>query len=128
MGIFAKFKASWRRGFSHAGETLSEEYIGQNAPKRLRYGLYLIAIVLMLLVVLGIYWSNEPEPFSVLKDSNSGLPIVVGVTTTNTLIGVVDVLLAKPGGYLSNDLMPPAIWLDNLPNWEYGVLIQVRDQ
>ena len=43
MSIFAKFKASWRRGFSHAGETLSEEYIGQNAPKRLRYGLYSVS-------------------------------------------------------------------------------------
>jgi hypothetical protein len=127
MGVFAKFKAGWRRVFSHACETLSEEYIGKNATKRLRYGIYLSAIVLMLLVVLGVYWSNEPEPFSVHKDSNSGLPIVVGVTTTNTLIGVVDVLLDKPGGYLSNDLMPPAIWLDNLPSWEYGVLIQVRD-
>jgi hypothetical protein len=23
--------------------------------------------------------------------------------------------------------MPPSLWLDNIPNWEYGVLIQVRD-
>jgi hypothetical protein len=23
--------------------------------------------------------------------------------------------------------MPPTIWLDNIPNWEFGVLVQVRD-
>jgi hypothetical protein len=127
MGVFTKIKTGWQRMFNNAGETLSEEYIGKNAPKRLRYGLYSSAIVLVLLVVLGIYWSNEPAPFSVYQPSNSGQPVVAGVTTTATLIGVVNILLDKPGGYLSNDLMPPAIWLDNVPNWEYGVLIQVRD-
>tara|TARA_B110000914_G_scaffold224965_1_gene244309 strand:- start:1077 stop:2138 length:1062 start_codon:yes stop_codon:yes gene_type:complete len=127
MGVFTKIKTGWQRMFNNAGETLSEEYIGKNAPKRLRYGLYSSAIVLVLLVVLGIYWSNEPAPFSVYQPSNAGQPVVAGVTTTNTLIGVVNILLDKPGGYLSNDLMPPAIWLDNVPNWEYGVLIQVRD-
>jgi hypothetical protein len=127
MGVFTKIKTGWQRIFNNAGETLSEEYIGKNAPKRLRYGLYSSAIVLVLLVVLGIYWSNEPAPFSVYQPSNSGQPVVAGVTTTATLIGVVNILLDKPGGYLSNDLMPPAIWLDNVPNWEYGVLIQVRD-
>jgi hypothetical protein len=35
--------------------------------------------------------------------------------------------LEKRGGYLSNDIAPPGIWLDNIPNWEYGALIQVRD-
>ena len=127
MSILANLKDRWRRIFRGAGETLSEEYIGKNAPKRLRYGLYATAIVLLLLAALGIYWSNEPKPFRVHEPSSSALPVVVGVTTTNTLIGVVDVLLNKPGGYLSNDLMPPSIWLDNLPSWEYGVLIQVRD-
>jgi hypothetical protein len=23
--------------------------------------------------------------------------------------------------------MPPSLWLDNIPNWEFGVLVQVRD-
>jgi hypothetical protein len=36
-------------------------------------------------------------------------------------------LLNKPGGYLSNDRFPPGIFLDNIPSWEYGVLVQVRD-
>ena len=38
-----------------------------------------------------------------------------------------DDLLDKPGGYLSNDRMPPSVLLDNMPNWELGVLQQVRD-
>jgi hypothetical protein len=36
-------------------------------------------------------------------------------------------LLEKPGGYLSNDRTPPSVFLDNIPNWEFGVLQQVRD-
>src|SRR5690606_35071064 len=32
-----------------------------------------------------------------------------------------------PGGYLTNDIAPPGLWLDNMPSWEYGVLVQVRD-
>jgi len=28
---------------------------------------------------------------------------------------------------MSNDVMPPWVFLDNLPNWEFGVLVQVRD-
>ena len=39
----------------------------------------------------------------------------------------METLLDKRGGYLSNDIMPPSIWLDNIPNWEFGVLVQVRD-
>jgi hypothetical protein len=53
--------------------------------------------------------------------------MVVGYTTVDTLITVASTLLEKPGGYLSNDVMPPSVFLDNIPNWELGVLTQVRD-
>ena len=56
-----------------------------------------------------------------------GREVVVGSTTTAALIRAAETLLDKRGGYLSNDIMPPGLWLDNIPNWEYGVLIQVRD-
>ena len=59
MGVFTKIKTGWQRMFNNAGETLSEEYIGKNAPKRLRYGLYSSDIVLVLLVVLGIQSKRE---------------------------------------------------------------------
>ena len=40
---------------------------------------------------------------------------------------MVGTLLNKPGGYISNDRFPPGLWMDNMPSWEYGVLVQVRD-
>jgi len=52
---------------------------------------------------------------------------VTGYVTTATLIETVDVMLHKRGGYMSNDIMPPWVFLDNVPNWEFGVLTQVRD-
>ncbi len=89
-----------------------------------------IALYLLLALVLGFYWSSEPDQYSV-RDSvaanSSGQPMLVGVATTSTLIRVTSTLLDKPGGFLSNDIFPPGIWLDNIPNWEYGVLIQSRD-
>ena len=36
-------------------------------------------------------------------------------------------MLNKSGGYISNDYFPPGLWLDNIKNWEFGVLVQVRD-
>ena len=47
--------------------------------------------------------------------------------TVATVKALMTTLLEKPGGYLSNDIMPPGVWLDNMPNWEFGVLVQVRD-
>ena len=43
------------------------------------------------------------------------------------MIKVSEALLNKPGGYLSNDIMPPSLFLDNMPAWEFGVLEMVRD-
>jgi len=52
---------------------------------------------------------------------------VVGYVTTVTLMRAAETLLDKPGGYLTNDVTPPGVLLDNMPNWEYGALVQVRD-
>ena len=91
-----------------------------------------LVLYLVIMLVVGFFWSTEPEPFSVvdnaqqLTSDNNG-PVVVGTVTAATLIKVTNVLLEKQGGFLSNDIFPPGLWLDNIPNWEYGVLIQVRD-
>lgn len=90
-------------------------------------GLYLFGAL-----VIGWYWSQEPDLFSVQQNAEvtaaqSGQQIVSGYTTVITLRTIAETLLDKPGGYLSNDIFPPGIWLDNMPNWEYGVLVQVRD-
>ncbi len=82
--------------------------------------------VFLFLVILGIYWSRSPKVFWVNEFVADGSH-VVGYSTTDTLIRVSETMLDKPGGYLSNDIMPPGVWLDNIPSWEYGVLTQVRD-
>lgn len=92
----------------------------------------IVSFILLAFSALGIYWSAEPEPFNVVDQAIQeatfvNRPVVIGTTTTATLIHAIEVLLSKRGGYLSNDIMPPSSLLDNIPNWEYGVLAQVRD-
>jgi hypothetical protein len=91
-----------------------------------------VAGLLLFALILGIYWSDEPDQFGVRENTASraeelGKPVVVGSVTTATLIEVSRTLLEKKGGFISNDIFPPGVWLDNITNWEYGVLIQVRD-
>lgn len=81
-------------------------------------------------VGLGWYWSRTPDLFDVV-DATAALSesgkAKTGVATTVTAIKLGETLLEKPGGFLRNDIMPPGVLLDNIPNWEYGVLIQLRD-
>jgi hypothetical protein len=85
------------------------------------------ALVVALAWGLSFYWSREPAPIWVIAETPAGEPTVVGYSTVHTLIDVVNWLLEKPGGYLSNDVLPPGLWLDNMPNFEFGVLTQCRD-
>lgn len=85
-----------------------------------------LAVLLVVCSVLGIYWSRSPDIFWV-KQSISDEQAVIGYATTDTLIRVASTMLDKPGGYLNNDRFPPGVLLDNTPNWEVGVLQQVRD-
>jgi hypothetical protein len=88
---------------------------------------------LLLLCLLAMFLLNhEPPPFNPISRATihaqaHGHQVVTGYATTATLIETVDVLLNKRGGYMSNDILPPWVFLDNLPNWEFGVLVQVRD-
>lgn len=91
-----------------------------------------VGFTMLFLVVLGIVWSSEPDAFDVRESAAqmataNGQSVVTGSATTYTLIRVADTLLTKTGGYISNDRTPPGLWLDNMPNWEFGVLVQVRD-
>jgi len=94
-----------------------------------------VAVPAFVLIVWGImmFWlDHEPPLFdplerSTLHAAEHGHAVVTGYTTTATLIETVNVLLNKRGGYLSNDIMPPWVFLDNVPAWEFGVLTQVRD-
>jgi len=94
--------------------------------------LVLLVLIIWLLVSLGVgvWWSSEPDRFDVVREASAqtttGEP-VTGTHTVVTLITLGNTLLDKPGGYLSNDRLPPGIWLDNMPAWEFGVLVQMRD-
>ncbi|BBP85676.1 MULTISPECIES: DUF2333 family protein [unclassified Pseudomonas] len=92
----------------------------------------LLVVYLLAASLVGWYWSQEPGLFPVQQNAQAAAEraqrkLVTGYTTVETLKQVGQTLLDKPGGYLSNDLAPPGLWLDNMPSWEYGVLVQVRD-
>ena len=111
-----------------AGENLAEDYVGEQSPTWLRRILVGLGLYLLVAFLVGWYWSREPEAFDVVTSAEEyAQRDVIGTTTTAALIKAADVVLNKPGGYLSNDVTPPGIWLDNLPSWEYGALIQIRD-
>ncbi|PLW68232.1 DUF2333 family protein [Pseudohalioglobus lutimaris] len=97
-----------------------------------RWGVLALVVYLLVATITGIFWSLTPDHFDPEEKAaqyatEDGGEVVTGSVTTAALMGVMETLLEKPGGYLHNDRFPPGIWLDNMPNWEYGVLIQVRD-
>jgi len=103
--------------------------------RRLKRGARAAVVVLgaisLVLTLLGLFWNFEPGPFDVVevareRSGNAGEP-VVGAASTGALIEAIDTLLHKRGGFLSNDKLPPGVMLDNMPNWEWGVLRQCRD-
>ena len=109
--------------------SLAEPSLG----KRIAQGVG-VALGLYLLLTLALmwWWDHEPEQFDVIAHAKSlqSAPaddLVTGYATTATVIGLAHTLLDKRGGYLSNDLFPPGVWMDNVPNWEFGVLTQLRD-
>lgn len=102
----------------------AEKMLGK--PRWLKISGWVLFGILLILVILGIYWSRAPKIFWVnefVEDNRH----VVGFSTADTLIRVAGKLVDKPGGYLTNDRMPPGLWLDNMPNFEKGVLTQVKD-
>ena len=130
-----KFFSSMREGVSSLfyRDRYQTEWDQPTGFSRLvRIIMAVFALYAVIVIVLGILWSFEPDPFPIQQNMEDKLALnrrdyVVGAATTSTLIGVAETLLDKPGGYLSNDVMPPGLYLDNIPNWEFGALQQVRD-
>jgi hypothetical protein len=94
--------------------------------------LIVLGVFLVIQLVLMFYWDSEPDPFNVEQVAmeqaiQSGHQLVTGYVTIVTLQQVATTMLDKRGGYLSNDVMPPSVMMDNIPNWEWGVLRQIRD-
>ena len=93
----------------------------------------LLMITLLILVFLGAWWGAEPEQFSIQDEAlerakiTKTTDIPLGYTYTNTLAHIAELLLHKPGGYITNDVAPPGVFLDNISSFEYGALIMLRD-
>jgi hypothetical protein len=93
----------------------------------------IFAIVIVVVIVFAGYWSIEPKAFDVLEEATirqqidhvKDLP--VGYVYANTLAHIAETLLHKKGGYLTNDVGLPGVLLDNIPSWEYGALVMLRD-
>lgn len=91
------------------------------------------AVVVIVLFVLGAWWGREPDQFNILEAATEraketdtpNMPI--GYVYTNTLAHIAEFLLHKSGGYITNDVAPPGVLLDNISNWEYGALVMLRD-
>ncbi len=66
--------------------------------------------------------SSEVASYEILA---AELPL--GYTYTATLAHIADTLLNKSGGYITNDIAPPGVLLDNITSWEFGALVMLRD-
>jgi hypothetical protein len=107
----------------------------QSQPRRAwrtRGALVLVAVVVLGILGLMWWWDKEPEPFDVVASAQTHASahshrVVTGTVTASTVIEVAQTLLDKRGGYLANDILPPGVLMDNLPNWELGVVLQIRD-
>jgi len=86
----------------------------------------LAALFLLIILFFCWRWTREPPLYPSTTDAPE-VPAVTGYLTVTTLLECLDWLLEKPGGYLSNDVSPPTRWLDNMQNFEFGVLVQSRD-
>ena len=84
-------------------------------------------IVFFIGYLVSIWWSVQPDPIEQNIYSQENSNNVVGYATTTSLILTVEALLNKSGGWLSNDVTPPSIFMDNMPAFEFGAIEQARD-
>ncbi|NTS76663.1 DUF2333 family protein [Catenovulum sp. SM1970] len=100
-----------------------------NLKKSIIGGVSLLAVLIWL---IALWWGWMPSAYDVksrtanVAESNKER-MVTGYATTTALIDVSNWLLTKPGGFISNDILPPGVIMDNMPAFEYGVLEQIRD-
>ncbi len=121
----------WRK---QGGDEISED--GLTPPRSSRFAASIGGGVLVaysgLILFLGWWWNTEPAGFDVHAKARAaaqtqGVALVTGFTTTTAFIGIADTLVHKRGGYITNDIFPPGVWMDNMPEWEFGVLTLLRD-
>ncbi|MEF8792639.1 DUF2333 family protein [Thiohalorhabdus sp.] len=97
------------------------------------------AVFFLVLVIpfgLSLWWGMQPDRFDVVANAKDMAEqrghlgdgeLSVGYVSAATLDELTRFLLDKPSGYLTNDILPPGVLMDNIPSFETGVVIQVRD-
>lgn len=132
--MFQRIRQQWR-STRNALVREGQDFSADLAEERgwFKVALWLLGLYFVVIAVVGFFWSAEPDLFDVEKVALSKTSatergaLITGVATTAALIEVTETLLDKRGGYLTNDVLPPGVWMDNIPSWESGVLVQVRD-
>lgn len=114
-------------GSKSAGAATGSPAAGQRSTLVVKIVVGVLLVYLLLCLLVGWYWNREPDVMPLTPAMPTQTSAVEGEMTVATVQALMSTLLNKPGGYLSNDIMPPGVWLDNMPNWEFGVLVQVRD-
>ncbi|XOZ33325.1 DUF2333 family protein [Halomonadaceae bacterium KBTZ08] len=100
--------------------------------------LIMTPVVVGLVFLVGLfvvsYWPNSAPQAPSQSDLEESFTASsgqdkppVGYYTTESLIRTLDIIVNKRGGFLSNDVLPPFILMDNIPAWETGALRQARD-
>lgn len=130
-------KALWVRGMRRARDEYEDAQSDiEHARPFYRWAIYAVLLYFLCALCVGIYWSTTPAPVNVQAEiqrqinyskTTASTPLAKGVATTSALIAIAETLIDKNGGYISNDVFPPGIWLDNMPHWERGVVMQLRD-
>lgn len=97
-----------------------------------RWLLGALAVYVLIVLALMFFWSSNPDTFSPVKAAQNHAnshqrEVVPGYVTVHTTVELAETLLHKRGGYFSNDIMPPGVIMDDMPEWEFGVLQQLRD-
>lgn len=110
----------------------SSQHPGSDHGFMLRIIPILLLVLVLFPVLMGFLWNNEPDSFDPVQyaaklANERGEDMITGYITTAALIHTAEIMLDKRGGYLSNDQMPPGLFMDNIPAWEFGVLTQIRD-
>ncbi|MGH8557872.1 MAG: DUF2333 family protein, partial [Methylococcales bacterium] len=127
-------KATWQSSIVNGVQTKSTLVWFRNLKWTLGS---LLAVGLIAFTAWTTYISFEPDQFDVVAEAlrNAKKPtqdqLPYGYIYCNTLAKIGETLLNKNGGYLSNDLLlddyVPVPKIDNMPSWEFGVIVMLRD-
>lgn len=87
--------------------------------------------IFIMMLGIAIWTDTEPKAVSI-TDVINDYPIKdedvrTGYVTADVMVRSLDTLLNKNGGYTRNDILPPFVFLDNMPSYEMGYLKILRE-